>query len=397
MTLTKRTHVTALAGSLAIAVLLSACDQAPQAQASAGSAPPPPPVEAATPLIKPIVEWDEYTGRFEAVERVELRARVSGYLNAVHFKDGQIVHKGDLLFTIDPRPFQAELARAKADVASAQAHLALSERELARAEKLVTSRAISEETADNRRTTRTQAVADLEAARAGVVVATLNLEFTEIRAPVTGRISDRKVDVGNLVTGGTDSASLLANIVALDPIHFVFTMSEAEYLKHIRRHGEGGRPIVDETGDEVHVRLMDDKDWSRVGRMDFLDNALDPNSGTIRGRAVFDNPDLFLTPGTFGRLRLAGVPLHDATMVPDAAILSDQSNKIVMTVTADGTVVPKPVVLGPVVDGLRVIRSGLGPEDKVIVKGLQRARPGGKVTVQPTTIAAKSGPSTTGG
>ena len=191
-----------LVSVLAVTAVLSACDQAPSAQASA-SAPPPPPVEAATPLIKSVIEWDEFTGRFEAAERVELRSRVSGYLDVVHFQDGQLVKKGDLLFTIDQRTFQAERARAKADVANAQARLALSDRELARAERLVATKAISEDTADNRRSARAQAVADLEAARAGVAIAELNVQFTEIRSPVTGRISDRKVDVGNLVTGGT--------------------------------------------------------------------------------------------------------------------------------------------------------------------------------------------------
>lgn len=385
-----------LVSVVAVAAVLSACDQAPPAQASA-SAPPPPPVEAATPLIKSVVEWDEFTGRFEAAERVELRARVSGYLDAVHFQDGQLVKKGDLLFTIDPRTFQAERARAKADVANAQARVALSERELARAERLVSTKAISEEAADNRRSARAQAVADLEAARAGVAIAELNVQFTEIRSPVTGRISDRKVDVGNLVTGGTESATLLATVVAVEPIHFVFNMSEADYLKYGRLHLEGMDQAQAHVPSKVQARLMDETGWAHEGVMDFLDNSLDSASGTLRGRAVFANPDQRLTPGTFARLRLVGSAPYQATMIPDTAVVSDQSNKVVMTVDADGTVVPKPVTLGPMIDGLRVVRSGLAATDRVVVKGLQRARPGGKVTVENATIAAKIGQSTVGG
>lgn len=384
-----------LAGVFVAAGGLSACDQSPAAQAAA--APPPPPVEAANPLIKSVVEWDEFTGRFEAAERVELRARVSGYLDAVHFQDGQLVQKGDLLFTIDPRTFQAERTRAKADVANAQARLALSERELSRAERLVSTKAISEEAADSRRSARAQAVADLEAARAGVAIAELNLQFTEIRSPVTGRISDRKVDVGNLVTGGTDSASLLATIVAVEPIHFVFNMSEADFLKYGRLHLEGSHDSTTHKASEVEARLMNESLWAHKGVMDFLDNALDSASGTLRGRAVFANADRSLTPGTFARLRLIGTAPYQATLIPDTAVVSDQSHKIVMTVDAEGTVVPKPVTLGPIVEGLRVVRSGLAPTDRVIVKGLQRARPGGKVTVQDTTIVAKAEPSTAGG
>lgn len=391
------TSAAAAAGVFAVAIALSACDRPPEAQAAAAAAPPPP-VEAATPLVRPVTEWDEFTGRLEAVERVDLRARVSGYLDAVHFRDGQLVRKGDLLFTIDPRPFQAELARAKAEVASAEAGLALAQRELSRAERLVATRAISEETADNRRAARAQAAAELEAARAGLSIAALNLQFTEVRSPVSGRISDRKVDVGNLVTGNAGGATLLATVVALDPIHVVFDMSEADYLKYGRQHRDGVRPSAREaSGNPIQARLMDESDWAHDGVLDFLDNALDPSSGTIRGRGVLPNPDLHLTPGTFARLRLVAAGRYEATLVPDEAIVADQAGKLVMTVAADGTVVPKPVTLGPVVDGLRVVRSGLGPQDRVVVKGLQRARPGGKVTVQGTSIQATAAPATAGG
>lgn len=396
MKLVRGAQVLASGVVLAAAALLAACDQAPTAQAAA-AAPAPPPVEVAAPLVRPVVEWDEYTGRFEAAERVELRARVSGYLEAAHFRDGQIVQRGELLFTIDQRPFKAELARARAEVSSAQARLALTERELARAEQLVASRAISEETADNRRSARAQAAADLEAARAGVAIAELNLQFTEIRSPVTGRISDRKVDVGNLVAGG-DGATLLATVVALDPIHLVFTMSEADYLKYGRLHAQGMHAAAGGDSQRIEARLMDETGWPHVGAMDFVDNAIDPSSGTIRARGVFANPALQLTPGTFAKIRMAGSARYEAMLVPDAAIVSDQANKLVMTVDAEGTVVPKRVTLGPVVDGLRIVRSGLDPAvDRIVVNGLQRARPGGKVTVQSTTIQAKAAASTAGG
>lgn len=392
----KGSSAAAAAGVFATAIALSACDPGPQAQAAAAAAPPPP-VEAAAPLVRPVTEWDEFTGRLEAVERVDLRARVSGYLDAVHFRDGQLVRKGDLLFSIDPRPFQAELARAKAEVASAEAGLALAQRELSRAERLVATKAISEETADNRRAARAQAAAELEAARAGLAIAALNLQFTEVRSPVSGRISDRKVDVGNLVTGNADGATLLATVVALDPIHVVFDMSEADYLKYGRQHRDGVRPSSRDAGNPVQARLMDEGDWVHEGVLDFLDNALDPSSGTIRGRGVLANPDLHLTPGTFARLRLVAAGRYEATLVPDEAVVADQAGKVVMTVAADGTVVPKPVTLGPVIDGLRVVRSGLDPQDRVVVKGLQRARPGGKVTVQGTSIQATAAPATAGG
>lgn len=396
MSWTTAIKATSLACAFAAAALLAACDPGPEAQAAAAP-PPPPPVEAAPPLVRSIVEWDEFTGRFESAQRIDLRARVSGYLDAVHFQDGQVVQKGDLLFTIDQRPFKAELSRARAEVASAQARLALSERELSRAERLVATKAISEETADNRRSARTQAAAELDAARAGAAIAELNLQFTEIRAPVGGRISDRKVDAGNLVTGSGDSATLLATVVALDPVHLVFTMSEADFLKYGRLHAEGVRASSRDGSHVIQARLMDETGWPHQGVLDFLDNALDPASGTIRARGLFTNPGLALTPGTFARIRLVGSGRYDAVMVPDAAIVSDQASKLVMTVDAEGTVVPKPVTLGPVVDGLRVVRSGLGLDDRVVVKGLQRARPGGKVTVQGTTIQARAGSTTAGG
>jgi len=346
----------------------------------------PMPVDVAAPLVKKVVEWDEYTGRFEAVKKVEVRARVSGYLESVHFADGQMVETGDLLFVIDPRPFDAALAGKKAALANAQSQLELAEIELKRAERLGQTQTASREIIDRRRAAKKQAEANVAVAESAVRSATLDLEFTQVRAPIDGRISDRKVDVGNLVSGGTAQSTLLTTIVSLDPIYFVFDASEADFLRYSRLNQEGSRVSSREHPNPVFVRLMDEKLWTRSGSMNFVDNALDPNSGTIRGRAVFNNPGNFLSPGVFGRLRLLGSAEYEAVLIPDEAIVSDQSDKIVMTVDKAGKVVPKNVTLGPIIDGLRVIRSGISDSDKIIINGIQRARPGAIVKPEPATI-----------
>jgi len=374
--------------SCAIAVvslsLLAACDQ--PASDSAAAAPPALPVDVARPVVKEVTEWDFYTGRFEAIEYVDVRARVSGYLRDVHFRDGQTVNKGDLLFSIDPRPFEAALAGARAEVARAEAEVELADLSLRRAERLLQSSAGSRERVENRRADKLTAEAELAGAIAAEREAALELEFTRITSPITGRISDRRVDVGNLISGGSTQTATLATIVSLDPIYFVFDASEADYLKYARLSRTGDRPSSRDAANPVFVRLIDESGWDRQGQMDFVDNAFDPGSGTIRGRAIFDNPDLVLTPGLFGRMRLIGSGAYTAVLLPDEAILSDQSRKIVLTVDGDGTVAVRPVVLGPVIDGLRVIRSGLDAGDNVIVRGVQRARPGRKVVPQQVAI-----------
>ncbi len=379
--------------SLAVVALISVavggCDQATSGNASA-RARPPPPVDVATPLVKEVTEWDTFTGRFEAVEHIELRARVSGYLQAVHFVDGQMVNKGDLLFTIDPRPFEAEVARTRAEVQRAQAHLGRAVKDLARAEKLVRSSTVSQERVDDRRADKLAAEAEVAAAQAVLRAAQLDLQFTRIAAPVSGRISDRRIDVGNLVAGGSAQSAPLATIVSLDPIYFVFDASEADYLKYARLARSGDRPSSREVANPVYVQLIDETEWTRQGRMNFVDNTFSLGSGTIRGRAVFDNPDLILIPGIFGRMRLLGANAYEAMLLPDAAIVTDQSSKLVFVVDSEGKVAAKPVTLGPVIDGLRVVHDGITPTDRVIVSGLQRARPGGMVTAQETTIAARA-------
>ncbi len=342
----------------------------------------PMPVTVAKPLVKNITDWDEYTGRFEAVERVDVRARVSGFLESVHFREGQMVEKDQVLFIIDPRPFQAELDAAKAAVEAAETAFNLAVTELKRAERLVSRNNIARETVDQRRAARETARAEILSAKARVRSAELNLEFTQVRAPFKGRISDARVDVGNLVEGGTAQSTLLTTLVSTDPILFTFTASEAEFLKYTRLDLSGQRESSRENPNPVYVRLADETDWSREGQMYFVDNELSPDTGTIRGKAIFDNPDDLLTPGVFGRLRLVGSAPYDAILIPDDAVISDQSQKMVLVVGDDAVVQPKPVTLGPRHNGLRVVRSGLGADERVIMRGVQRARPGGKVVPQ---------------
>lgn len=339
----------------------------------------PMPVTVAKPLILPIVEWDEYTGRFKARDRVEIRARVSGFLDSVHFQEGQTVEKGQLLFVIDPRPFEAELNAVKATLEGAVTRYNLAQREFERGEQLVKQNALSRERFDQRRAERETTRTSVMAARAQVRIAELNLEFTNIRAPITGRISDARIDPGNLVAGGSGQTTLLTTIVSTDPILFTFTASEAEYLKYTRLGFTGQRVSARDKAIPVAVRLMDEVEFLHKGAMSFIDNELSPDSATIRGQAEIANSNGFLTPGVFGRMRVPGSAEYEATLIPDAAVVSDQSRKIVMAVDAEGTVSARVVELGPLYHGLRVIRGGVGADDRIIVKGIQRGRPGGKV------------------
>lgn len=352
---------------------------------------PPPPVTVATPLARTITEWDEHTGRFEAVEMVEVRARVSGFIEAIHFRDGDIVSPGDLLFTIDQRPFQIAVEVAEAEVTRTRAQVQLAQSEVERAIPLVQTRTLPQRELDTRQAQLRQAFAGLQSAQANLRNAQLNLEWTEVRAPLAGRISDRRVDVGNLITGGTTGAqaTLLTTIVRTDPIHFTFDVSEADYLKYSRLAREGSRPSGRDSMLPVRVRLSDETSYTREGRLDFVDNVVNPRSGTMRGRAVFDNRDSFLTPGLFGRLRLfAGE--GEALLVPDSAIAADQARKVLLVVGANDTVEPRIVTPGPIIDGLRVIRSGLRVDDRVIINGQANpfVRPGMRVTPQPGEITA---------
>lgn len=364
----------ALLGGLAIT---SGTTPAPAA------APPAPTIIAAQPLVREVNEWDEYIGRFEASQSVEVRPRVSGQIVAVHFTDGQVVRKGQVLFTIDPRPFAAALAEARAGVASARSDLGLAQADLGRAQRLLADQAVSRSEIDRLQARVRAGEAALAAAQARVRSRALDLEFTQVRAPIGGRVSDRRIDPGNLVAAGDGAASsLLTTINALDPIHFSFDASEALFLKAKRAREQGAQPSP------VEIRLQDETGYRWKGRLDFTDNGLDPRSGTIRGRAVFDNPGMFLTPGMFGNMRLANGGTVKALLVPDAAIQTDQARKTVLVVGKDGTVAAKPVVLGPVVEGLRVIRSGLDPQDRVVISGTQMAMPGSKVQIRAGRVEA---------
>ena len=336
-------------------------------------------------MQKRITEWDEFTGRFEAVETVEVRARVSGFLDTVYFKDGQRVTEGDLLLLIDPRPYEIDLERAKAEVEQARAQLQLAMSDLKRAKFLLKKSNIPEREVEARQAGQREAVAILAEAQTRVNEADLNMAWTEVRAPNSGRISDMRVDVGNLITGGLANSTLLTTIVSFDPIHFVIQASEADYLKYMRLGKSGLRKTARDAQHPVAVRLADEKDFIHRGKMDFVDNALDPNSGTMRARALFENKSWFLTPGVFGRMRVFGGE-SDAFLIPDSAVSSDQARKIILTVKDDGTVVPKVVTLGPIIDGLRVVRKGLLADDRIIISGLLRARPGQKVTAEPGKI-----------
>ena len=337
---------------------------------------PVPVVSVAHPLQKTVVDWDDYLGQFQAVDSVDLRPRVSGYLQSVGFRDGDVVKKG---------PYQAALDQAKGQAAHAQAALANAKTEEARGQQLLAAHAISQQAYDTLLATERQATADLVAAEATVRTNALNLGFTRVTAPLNGRISDRRVSPGNLVTADT---TVLTNIVNLNPIWFSFTGSEALYLKYQRANKNGTRESSRITPNPVEVRLQDETSYDWKGHMDFVDNAMDQGSGTIRGRAVIDNPGNFLTPGMFGHMRLLGSGPYTAMLVPDQAVVTDQTRQAIYVVGADGMVTERMVEVGPIADGLRVIRSGLSPSDTIVIDGVQRARPGHKVQVRQGTITA---------
>jgi len=358
---------------------------------AAAAAPAAPlPVTVAKPLVKQITEWDEFTGQFAAVDEVEIRARVSGYLESIHFTDGQLVKQGDLLFVIDPRPFEITLTSATAALNSAQARVDLAKQQLARADKLKKSDFVSQSTFDERQQEMLSASADAEVAKAAIASARLNLSFTHVVAPMSGRIGNHKVSVGNLITGGDGGGAMpLATIVSLDPIHFDFDVSEQDFLAYQRAAASGRLTSARDEKLKVSAHLTDEKDWPLQGRMDFVNNAVDRTTGTIRARAIFPNEKMLITPGQFGRVRIPGSDPYDAVLIPDSAILSDQSQKIVMTVKEDGTVEPRVIRPGPLIEGLRVVREGLTGEEQIVIDGLLRARPGAKVAPSPGKIEAK--------
>ncbi len=356
---------------LALALMLANCAK------KTPPPPPPPTVVVARPLQTKLIDWDDYVGRFEAINSVDVRPRVTGYLQTIAFRDGQIVKKGQLLFVIDPRPYQAALTQARGQQEHAVAALNNAKVELTRAQNLLAAHAIPEQQYETRLATQQQAAADLTTAQGNVQTASLNLGFTRVTAPLGGRISDRRVAPGNLVT---QDSTILTNITDLDPIRFTFDGAEALYLKYEREAQAGRRPQSRYHANPVEIRLQDQADYAIRGRMDFVDNVLDPNSGTIRGRAVVPNPHLILTPGMFGHLRLLGSGTYVGLLIPDDAIVAQQSDQIVYVVGPDRKVAQRKVTTGPLVNGLRAVRSGLGPGDLVVIDGVQRAKVGVKVT-----------------
>lgn len=366
-----------------IVLCLAACDQAPPQQAMEM---PPPQVTVANPLAMKISDWDEFTGRLHAVESVEVRPRVSGYLQSVNFTEGSIVNKGDLLYVIDPRPYQAILEQARADVVRARAALDLAENDLARAERLYKSRAISEEELDSRSNQKREALASLEAAKAAVTAAELNVEFTHIKAPISGRIGRTRITAGNLVTGGDFESTLLTTIVSLDPVYVYFTADEQAVLHYTRMDMAGTRKSSRTTPNPVYLRLADEDEYTHEGHMDFVDNQIDMATGTLRVRAVVANPDYLLVPGMFADVKLLGESNYEALLIPDAAISVDQTIRFVYVLGENNTVERRQIKPGRLEGSLRVVREGLEPDDLVIINGIQRVRAGVQVTPETGTI-----------
>ena len=376
----------AIGAAMAVAALLVYFGLAPHRGNQAAAVPTPAPqVTVSQPLQRKIDSRASFLGQFSAIDRVELRAQVGGTLTEIHFRDGQIVHKGDLLFVIDPRPYEIKLEQAKAALQTATARVELANAQLSRAQSLRRNEFATQETVDQRTSDQDSSSAAVEDAKARIRDAELDLEYCHVRAPFTGRIGARQVSVGSLVAGSraaTSPTTLLATLVSLDPLYLDFDMSESDFLTFSRERARVAGPLAN----KVMIGLSDENNFTREGTLDFIDNALDRSSGTIHARATVPNPDLFLAPGQFARLRVAIAPPTSAYLLPDSAVVLDQSQHLVMTVGPDATVKPKIVTTGDLRGGLRVIRSGLGPTDRVVIDGLVRAIPGRKVAPQDGTI-----------
>ena len=368
--------------SALMSVLLAGCDQgAPPATAQAKAPPPPPVVSVSRPIEQDVIEWDEYTGRFDAVEFVEIRARVSGYLMEIAFKDGQDVKKGYKLFTVDPRPFERALEQAQAELFAAKTKVENANLDVARGQPLIEKKIISDKVFDDRMNLLRDASAAVRVAEAKVKSAELDLSFTNIAAPISGRIGRTLVTAGNWISAGNVSGStLLTTIVSQDPVFLYFDVSENNYIKYKRLAERGVAGNAAEIGASIQIALQDEKGFPHRATLNFLDNRLDQGTGTLRARALVKNEGGLFSPGMFARVRVAGSPASPALLLPESAIGTDQVSKYILVVAEDGTVGRRNVTLGPYIDGrLRTIRSGVKADDWVITNGLQRARPGNKV------------------
>jgi RND family efflux transporter MFP subunit len=372
-----RTFLPPIGSLILIAALLTGCQ--PQAAPSA----PAPQVNVAKVIERKVNDWDEFTGRIQAIDSVEIRPRVSGYIERIAFTEGGSVKKGDLLFVIDPRPYRAELQRAQADAAGAKTRAELARNEVARAERLLAARAISQEEYDERVNRAHETGSAVESAAAAVEVARLNLEFTQVVSPIDGRVGKAEVTPGNLVGSG-ERATLLTTVVSIDPVYVEFTGDEQVYLKYNAMSKSGERASSRDEPNPVWMGLANETGFPHPGHMTFVDNQLDPATGTIRGRAIFRNPDGLFTPGLFARIKLLGSGQYNAILINDRAVATDQNQKFVLVLGEDKTLSYRPVKIGRTVQGLRVVLDGLKPGETIVVNGIQRVRPG--MSVSPQTV-----------
>jgi RND family efflux transporter MFP subunit len=375
-----------LAAALSVLWSLAGCGGA----GDAGKGLPPPEVSVAPVIEHRVKDWDEFTGRFQAVETVEIRPRVSGYIDKVAFTEGTQVRRGDLLFVIDPRPYQAEVDRVSADVKRFHTALELARIEVTRVQRLKDSGAVSEEELDERKSTLSQAEANVAGSQAALEAANLNLSFTRVTTPIDGRVGRAEITRGNLVTGGSNGGTLLTSVVSMDPIYLYFDADEQSYLRYTKMAQSGARPSSRDAKNPVQVGLADEEGFPHAGVMDFVDNQLNSQTGTIRARAVLANKDGSFTPGLFARVQLLGSSEYSAILIDDRAVNTDQNQKYVFLLGAGNTVEYRRVTLGRIIDGLRIVREGLKPGDVIIVNGAQRVHPGIAVTPQRVVMGQAS-------
>jgi RND family efflux transporter MFP subunit len=376
-----------IASSAFVLFLLAACGNKPAEQ----GAPPAMEISVAVVPEREITEWDEYSGRLEAVQTVEIRPQVSGYLQEVKFEEGRDVKKGDVLFIIDPRPYQAELDRVQAEVERSRTAAELAQSDLTRADKLLESRAMSKEEYDSRNAARVSALSAVKASEAAVAIARLNLSYTRVTSPIDGRVGRAEVTQGNLVAGGlTGQATRLTTVVSLTPMYAYFEAAEQNYLKYMDLARSGQRPLSREHANPVFMAVGNETEFKHEGYMDFVDNRVNAGTGTLLGRAVFPNPDQYLTPGMFVRVRLIGTSKYKGPVINDRAVATDQDRRFVLVVGEGDKVEYRAVTTGPLADGLRVVREGVKPGDRIIINGLQRVRPG--MVVKPRIVPMEGEP-----